>query len=110
MKYYFSSIKWIKGSAGLEQGFRGNYVPSNAIAGGNGSYICSYPAKLLLRLKSEDGNICEFNIVKTVRAVNGWRNLSNNRFGIIEARLEDEYEFEVVNGEILNLSSIVNVS
>lgn len=109
MKYYFSSLKWIKGSAGLEQGFRGNYVPQNAIAGGNGSFICTYPAKLMLRLKSEDGNICEFNIVRIVRAVNGWCNLSKNRFEMIKARLEEEYEFTVVNGEILNLSQIVSV-
>lgn len=101
MKAYFKSLKWEKGSRDLVQGVRGNRVPYNAISGGNGSFICGTPAKLILTVTTEDGRDISRNIISVVRAVNGWVRITQNRVDAIESGFR--------NSKVLDLDENENV-
>ena len=108
LKAYFKSLEWKKGSRELVQGVKGNRVPYNAISGGNGSFICSTPAELILTVTTEDGRKVSKNIVSIVRNVNGWSRLTNNRVDLLESKLRQAYEFSLDNREyIINLESYI---
>lgn len=106
----FKKIKWIKGSRDFVQGVKGGYRPRNAISGGNGSFVCETPAELILTVQTEDGREVSWNIISLVRAVNGWRRITQNRFDILEAKLKSVDKFILDNeNRIVNLADYILV-
>ncbi len=95
MKAYFSSLEWSKGYRKLIQCVKGNRVPHNAVSGGNGSFICEVPAKLILRMTTEDGRVVSWNIISVVRAVNHWAKITQNRVELLEDKLMQAGQLEL---------------
>ena len=102
------NVHWVKGTAGLEQGFKNNYVPPRAFAGSNGTFVCTTPAELRLELISSSGERYTKDIIRTVRNVNGWTRLSENRVALIKNKLCGK-TIAIENGEIIGLESLVAV-
>lgn len=95
MKAYFKSLEWNKGSRDFVQGVKGNRVPYNAIYGGNGSFVCENPAKLILTVIAQDGREVSRNIISVVRAINGWARITQKRVDLVEAKFQQATELEL---------------
>ena len=95
MNAVFKGLRWEKGTADIFQGYRNHYIPHNAVAGRNGTFIVTHPAKLFLTIQADDGNTITRDIADIVRGVNCWKNFSEKRFGKLRNRLESIRRFEV---------------
>ena len=103
MKAFFRDLKWKKGEVSFMSGpFYSE--PANAIRGRNDVYIFPESAELHLVLYTENGQyICE-NIIDTVKGVNGWKKISQNRYNKLFNRFSSKPYFDIdANGRIMNI-------
>ena len=110
MKAFFYDLEWNKGSTKLVQGIKDGRRPRNAIAGGNGSFICSTPAELILSVETTDRRVCKYNIISLARGVNGWQRINEKRYRQIKEKLERIERFEIgSDGYILGLAGCLEI-
>lgn len=109
MQANLNELIWVECSAPtLVQGVRGGYRPRNAIRGGNGSFICVEPAKIYLKVTTFDMKTVESDdIIKLLRQATGWVKITRNRVNMLREFMENS-EFEVENGEIVNIEALLN--
>lgn len=88
MKARITGIEWRKGDVYLEQGVKGGYTPRGAVAGSNGSFIVAGSrSELVMKFVTEDGKKYAKNIIKKVKEIKDWKNLSDKRYGKLEEGL-----------------------
>lgn len=91
---FFKDLEWKPGDSALVQGVKNNRVPRNAIAGGNGSFICRVPAELILTVTTPQGTEISRDIISVVKRVNDWQKLSQQRFYQLKMKLKAINVFE----------------
>lgn len=99
----FVSLVKISGTAKLVQGVKYGQVPAGAVAGGNGSFIVGERAKLILRVRCENGGCVEKDIYFDVKSYTK-RRITDNFCRQLEGMLAD-FNFLVENGRIVNLDA-----
>jgi len=84
----FVKLIWVKATPQETiRGTKGHRVPKGTIYGGPGGWVVAgTPAKLILQYEDENG-VKSDNIIDTVKEVNGWRHLTENRVYELEDRL-----------------------
>lgn len=102
-KATFRQLRWIKGTGGVERGIKGGRIPRNAIAGGNGTFVVTTPAELLLSFTNEDGRNVTVDIIRQVRDYTGWQRMNAQRVAAIEHffREQEEFLWDEDNGRII---------
>ncbi|MBP3832200.1 MAG: hypothetical protein ILA02_07510 [Clostridia bacterium] len=95
MKARFVSLEWQKGYCDLVQGVKHNEVPSNAIRGGNGSFICTWPASVILKIEREDGSFSERNIIWLIKKATGRKRMSEKLIKNVRQTLKEIDTFEL---------------
>lgn len=100
-------VCWIKGSTSVEQGYKNYYVPERAFAGSNGTFVCTTPAELRLGVVDSNGQFYSIDIIKTIRRVNGWQRLTNNRYTMLKERFLGR-TLVIDSGEIIGLEDLVS--
>lgn len=75
----FKQLEWVKGTSTIQSGFKNNYVPKGAIAGGYGTYRIVTPPELNLTVQADDGTLYKWDMAEYVREITGWQRLSEKR-------------------------------
>ncbi len=109
MKARFVSLEWQKGYGELVQGVKNNEVPSNAIRGGNGSFICVWPSSVILKIQLENGSQNEKNIIWVIKKATGRKRMSEKLIENIRQTLKEIDTFELDSrGYIVGLFEILS--
>ena len=83
-----TGIEYRKGETYLQQGVKGGYIPRGAISGSNGTFIIAGShSELVMKFVTEDGKKYAKNIIRKVKDIKDWKNLSNKRCDKLEKGL-----------------------
>ncbi len=101
----FEKLTKIPGTSKVVQGIKNGRVPSNAVAGGNGSFVVADRAKLILSVRDEEGQWLNKDIYLDVKDYTS-RRITDKFCEELETQMRD-FDFIVENNNIVNLDEVL---
>jgi len=104
----FISLTRIPGSSSLKQGVKGGKTPSNAIRGGNGTFIVYDRAEVILVLEY-NGKRYSKDIYLDIKDATGGRKITDKFCSKLEAAFEN-FKFTVEDGQFTNIYEAIEAA